>query len=191
MKTRDSGMPGEALWESFFDAPQILGALGLTRDSGNVVEIGCGYGTFTLPAARIVRGTVYAYDIEAPMVARTLARARAEGLANVRAIARDVVESGTGLDEGAAGYAMLFNLLHAEERMALLAECHRVLRPGGVLAVIHWNYDPNTPRGPALDIRPRPDQCRGWAMQAGFAPRAIEPIPLPPYHYGWTFVKPA
>lgn len=49
MKTRESGMPGEALWESFFDPPTVLARLGLTPEARGVVEFGCGYGTFTLP----------------------------------------------------------------------------------------------------------------------------------------------
>ena len=41
---------------------------------------------------------------------------------------------------------MLFNILHAHERLAMLNEAWRVLAAGGKLAVIHWSYDPSTPR---------------------------------------------
>ena len=56
MKTRESGMPDEAMWESFFDQSTILAQLGLQPDTQAVVEFGCGYGTFTIPAARLARG---------------------------------------------------------------------------------------------------------------------------------------
>ncbi len=43
MKARDSGMPEEQMWASFFDAPRMLAALGFTGIKGNVADFGCGY----------------------------------------------------------------------------------------------------------------------------------------------------
>lgn len=69
MKGRESGMPDEAYWASFFDPEAALEELlGDSRECENVVEFGCGYGTFTLPAARRASGTVTALDIETDMV---------------------------------------------------------------------------------------------------------------------------
>ena len=87
-------------------------------------------------------------------------------------------------------YAMLFNILHAERPDVLLAEAYRILSPGGILGIIHWNYDPTTPRGPSMDIRPRPEQCRDWAIKEGF--RLLTPgiLNLPPYHFGMTLKRP-
>jgi len=48
-KVRDSGMPEEAFWESLFDVPLILDSFGVRADIGDVIEFGCGYGTFTIP----------------------------------------------------------------------------------------------------------------------------------------------
>ncbi len=78
---------------------------------------------------------------------------------------------------------MLFNILHAQNPANLLSEAFRILRDGGTLGIMHWNYDPKTPRGPPMDIRPRPAQCAHWAEVAGF--RITKPqIDLPPHHYG-------
>jgi len=190
MKTRESGMPDEAMWETFFDPPTALTRLGLTLEAQGVVEFGCGYGTFTLPAARLVRGPVYAFDIEPGLVEMVRGKAREAGLANVVCEVRDFVEQGSGLADGAADYAMLFNILHAERPDALLREAWRVLWAGGRLGIMHWNYDPSTPRGPTLDIRPRPEQCRAWAEALGF--RLLGPgiVSLPPYHYGMVLERP-
>jgi ubiquinone/menaquinone biosynthesis C-methylase UbiE len=190
VKTRDSGMPDEELWASFFAPAKELAMLGLNADMGNSVDFGCGYGTFAVPAAKVAHGTVYALDIDPAMVAATRAKADAEGVRNVEANARDIVACGTGLPDAAVDYAMLFNILHCEDPLSLLREARRVLAPGGTLAVMHWNYDASTPRGPSLDIRPRPEQCRAWAIETGFEPRQVSAIALPPYHYGFTFRKP-
>ena len=83
MKIRESGMPGVAQWDRYFDPPSILERLELTVDCGDVVEFGCGYGTFTVAAARRVRGHVFALDIEPEMLAAAAARAEAAGLTNI------------------------------------------------------------------------------------------------------------
>ena len=134
-------------------------------------------------------GTVHALDIEPDMASITRAKAEAEGLANVRVYIRDFVAEGTGLPPASADYAMLFNILHAEQPERLLRQSHRVLAPGGLLGIIHWNYDPSTPRGPSMEIRPRPEECRDWAVKEGF--RLIDPgiIELPPYHYGMVLKR--
>jgi len=183
MKVRDSGMPDEKMWEGFFDARIILAQLDFTDHQVDVVDFGCGYGTFTIAAARGTVGTVHALDLEPEMVRATATRAELLGLANIKVIQRDFVAEGTGLREGSVGYAMLFNILHAEDPMGLLREAHRVVRPGGKVGVLHWVYDAATPRGPDLSIRPRPEQCQGWVQKAGFE-LVIPFVTLPPYHYG-------
>jgi SAM-dependent methyltransferase len=99
-------------------------------------------------------------------------------------MARDFVRDGTGLAAGAADYVMLFNILHAEDPLQLLREARRNVRPAGIVAVMHWNYDPQTPRGPPMAVRPRPDDCRRWAEAAGFTVGPM--VDLPPYHYGFV-----
>lgn len=190
MKTRESGMPEEAMWREFFKPEAILRSLQLTPACRDVVEFGCGYGTFTIPAARVVRGTVHALDIEPEMVAVTQAKAEAEGLRNVRVCLRDFVAEGTGLPAASVDYAMLFNILHAETPERLLRECYRVLAPGGLLGIIHWNCDPTTPRGPSMGIRPLPEKCQNWAAAEGFRLQAPGLISLPPYHYGMVLERP-
>ena len=189
MKTRESGMPPEDLWQGFFDPIAILTKLGFDGNCGNVLEFGCGYGTFTIPAAQTVRGLVYALDIEPEMLAITNSKAGAAGLRNIKLMQRDFVTEGTGLADGAIEYVMLFNILHAEERRSILHEAWRVLRPTGKLAIIHWNFDASTPRGPSLSIRPKPGECRTWAEEVGFVAMSPAEIDLPPYHYGMVLER--
>lgn len=189
MKIRDSGMPEESTWATFFDAHGVLTQLGCDDPTGDIVDLGCGYGTFTLAAAARTRGTVFAFDIEPGMIGATQRKAQAHNLRNVRVLWRDFVADGTGLPDNSAAYAMLFNLLHAEAPVALLREAFRVLHPGGKAGLIHWRWDASTPRGPDLSIRPRPQQCVAWLREAGFA-LLVPPLDLPPYHYGLVGLKP-
>ncbi len=187
MKGRESGMPPKEAWEGFFRPAGLLDIMGLQHDVSDVAEFGCGYGTFTIPAARVVRGTVHAIDLDAAMVAATRHAADQQGVQNVHTILRDFLAAGTGLDAESVEYAMLFNILHVEHPQDLLQEAHRVLAPKGRVGIIHWNYDPATPRGPSMDIRPTPQQCIAWAEAAGFVnPQQHN---LPPYHYGIVLEK--
>ena len=189
MKARDSGLPEEQMWASFFDAPRMLAALGFADTTGNVADFGCGYGTFTVAAARLTTGTVFAFDIEPEMVEATIHKARSLELHNVCAVHRDLIELGSGLADATLAYAMLFNILHAEQPLVLLREAFRILAPGGMVAVMHWIYDNSTPRGPHLSIRPRPEHCRDWLKESGFE-LVIPLVSLPPFHYGIVGRKP-
>lgn len=192
MKGRESGMPDEALWATFFRPEEMLDRLLPAGATGaGLVEFGCGYGTFTLPAARRTRGLVTALDIEPELVALVRRRAGSAALDNVRVELRDFIAQGTGLAPASQGHAMVFNLLHIEEPAGLLREACRVLQPGGTLSVIHWRSDIETPRGPPLSIRPTPAQCTAWLTRAGFD--AVTPVALlasAPYHFGLLARKP-
>ena len=68
MKVRDSGMPEEANWNDFFNVDFLLSELNIDSQITDLVEIGSGYGTFTIPAARLIQGKLYAFDIEDEMI---------------------------------------------------------------------------------------------------------------------------
>src|SRR5690349_9649045 len=105
MKVRDSGMPAENTWETFFDAQKILAALAFDNRPSDVIDFGCGYGTFAIAAARQTKGTVYALDIDTEMVRATAERAASLGLSNLKAIQRDFVAVGSGLPNESTDYA--------------------------------------------------------------------------------------
>lgn len=187
MKGRESGMPDKEMWDGFFNPPDILLIMGISGEVRNIAEFGCGYGTFTIPAAKIIKGTVYAIDIEKEMISLTQQEAKKHHLRNVKTVLSDFMTQGTGLKDQSVDYVMLFNILHIERPDVLLKESYRILRPCGKLGIIHWNYDQTTPRGPSMEIRPRPEDCIIWAQNAGFhSPQMYD---LKPYHYGIVLVK--
>ncbi len=175
MKIRDSGMPDEPYWETLFDVPLILSRLGIDQYR-DVAELGCGYGTFSIPIAKTIGGTLYTFDVDPAMLARTTERGA--GLPIV-CRERDVVQSGFGVDVDAA---LLFNILHGERPEELLRHAARAAK---AVLVVHWRYG-ETPRGPSLEIRPRPEQIIDWAAKANLHPIG-EVIDLPPWHFGLKF----
>ncbi len=187
MKIRESGMPKEQVWSSFFEPDKILSLMGLDRGVADVADFGCGYGTFTIPAASMVSGTVYAVDIEPQMIEQTNKKARELNLGNIKTILRDFVSEGSGLHNASVDFVMLFNILHFEKPATLLKEAYRILRTNGKVGIIHWNYDSTTPRGPPMDMRPKPEQVRQWAESVGFV--FEEQFDLKPFHYGMLLRK--
>jgi len=187
MKTRESGMPEEGVWATFFTPEEVLHKLRLPA-LGDVGDFGCGYGTFAIPAAQITSGMVHALDIDPEMVTATAAKA--DALPNVRVYVRDFVTDGSGLPDVSVNYVMLFNILHAERPDELLREAYRILIPSGRVGIVHWNYDFTTPRGPSMDIRPRSEQCCERAIREGFWLLAPGIVRLPPYHYGMVLERP-
>jgi len=187
MKVRESGMPERDMWEKFFDPTRILMQMGLNSQVRDVVEVGCGYGTFTIPVAKMISGQIHTYDIDEEMIRITKTEVAKVELNNVNTILRDIIADGTGLPDESVDYVMLFNILHLETPELLLKESKRVLKSGGKLGIIHWNYDPSTPRGPSMEIRPKPEACIRWTEQEGFhSPKRYD---LKPYHYGIVLTK--
>jgi len=53
MKGRESEMPEEVCWQSFYDADCIVEKLECAKNNReSIAEFGSGYGTFTFPACR-------------------------------------------------------------------------------------------------------------------------------------------
>ncbi len=171
MRIRDSGMPDEAYWETLFDVPLTLSQFNI-HQYRNVAELGCGYGTFSIPVAKAISGTLYTFDIDPVMLDRTRERV---GDLPIVCEQRDVMEVGFGIQVDAV---LLFNILHCEEPTMLL---RHAAKAAGDILVTHWNFG-DTPRGPSLDIRPRPKQIVQWAGEVGL--QAGEVVDLPPWHYG-------
>jgi ubiquinone/menaquinone biosynthesis C-methylase UbiE len=183
MKVKDSGMPDEAYWNSLFDIPRIVDWLNLKVVDAPIVEIGCGYGTFTVPIARSTNVNVYAFDIERSMIETAQRNIAQSGIRNVQFHLRDILEEGTGLPSGSVSMVLLFNILHFDGRRLVLEEASRLLKPNGEVAILHWRKDIDTPRGPSIHLRPDRqmilDSIRGLDLSLNGDGRILEP-----YHWG-------
>lgn len=188
MRIQESGMPEEHVWSTFFDTQMIFDKLEINETVFDLVEIGFGYGTFTLPASQVISGQLFAFDIEDHFVNGAQEKIDSLNSLNIYLQKRDVVEGGTGIQDESVDYVMLFNILHGESSGTIIKEAHRILKPGGKVGIIHWIYDADTPRGPSMDIRLKPVQLKMFVQSFGFAIHKFN-ISLPPYHYGILAVK--
>ena len=188
MKVEDSGMPEEVYWNSLFDIEGIVDWLAVSDNNATIVEIGCGYGTFTVPIAKKYTGKIYAFDIEAAMINVAQQNVRNAGLSNVIFSRRDVLEEGTGLESESVDMVLLFNILHFSARRVFLEEASRILKVGGSVAIIHWRKDIATPRGPAVDVRPDQGQILADAEGLHLNFDGNSKV-LQPYHWGIQLVK--
>lgn len=183
-------MPSEQMWDAFFNPAEILAQLNIDAQTEAVIDIGCGYGTFLLPLSALAGKIVIGIDIDNEMIGICRAKVERANLANVELIQGDVY-NGRLLKEiatkhGRFDYITLFNILHCEEPVKLLQSIYEILNEAGRIGVTHWKYE-KTPRGPSMEIRPKPEFIVKWAAEAGFILR--KSVELPPFHYGMVFEK--
>ena len=102
-----------------------------------VLEVGCGTGYFTLPAARLIgeQGCLVAMDVLSDSVELVSRKVQIAHLKNVRVIKGDALD--TGLDGESFDTVLLFGVIPAPmlPLARLLPEMHRVLKAGGSLAI--------------------------------------------------------
>jgi len=125
----------ECLYGHFVDPYRLLTQAGI-RDGQQVLEVGCGPGFFTLPAAKIAgeTGYVYALDINPAAVEHVRRKITRTGLGNVEARLADASE--TGLPSQSIDMVFLFGVMQAFKDVSkVLREMHRVLRTTGTLSI--------------------------------------------------------
>ena len=107
-----------------------------------VLEVGCGTGFFTIPAAELLgdQGSLVAMDPLADYTKVVSRKVQAAGLKNVRVVKRDALD--TKLDTASIDKALLFGVIPFPmlPLNRLLPEMHRVLKPEGTMAV--WLFPP-------------------------------------------------
>ncbi len=187
MKIRDSGMPEDTIWSKFFDPDSILQQMGFSADINLVVDLGCGFGTFSIPASQMIKGKVHAFDIDPYMIGQLQSKIDQQNIKNIELHLTDFITEGSGLPNNSVDYIMLFNILHHDNPHQILNEVHRILKTNAKAGIIHWRSDIQTPRGPNLDFRPQPKQCKQWAIESGF--QVESEIILKPYHFGMIITK--
>jgi ubiquinone/menaquinone biosynthesis C-methylase UbiE len=126
----------ETLYSAAVDPYRWLKETGVTAGL-SVLEVGCGPGFFTIPAAEMVGdgGHVLAIDNNAAAVDYVTRKVQRHGAKNIDVVLADAAH--TGLPDGSQDLVFLYGVIHAlwNSIDKVLAETHRVLKPGGTLSV--------------------------------------------------------
>jgi ubiquinone/menaquinone biosynthesis C-methylase UbiE len=138
----------------------------LTRSDAVMLDLGCGAGFFTLPAAKfLTAGKVYAADLQKSMVDTTLRRATEAQLSNVEGIIAPAAS--VPLADSSVDAVLMSMMLHdIDTRTEALAEVARVLKPGGTLFMIEIDRIDGG-FGPPMEVRIPPVELRVMLRDAG------------------------
>lgn len=112
-----------------------------------VLDVGCGPGRVTVPAAQVVgeTGRVVALDIQSGMLARAQEKAKQQGLTNIDFVCADIGEE--KLEKEKFDRVLLVTVLgEIPDRERAMRRIFSVLKPGGILSVTELIFDPHFQR---------------------------------------------
>lgn len=188
-----TSMPDEDWWNALWPEPvRTLQALGLQKGM-SVLDLGCGYGHFTIAAAKLVNpAPVVGIEIDRMVLAE--ARQTSKALGNCLWLNEDMLHL-SRLIMNKFDYIMMHSTFHGiPDSTRLVREVASILSPGGYFSVINWLPIPREktiwlgkPRGPKTEIRISPEKLISIVQTAAVGLSYVEQIELSPYHYGINF----
>ena len=167
--------------------PELIWKTLALRRPQRFVDIGCGVGYAAIPFARkMPDGVVYACDISMEMLDALGGELETEKAGNI--VPLHMEEVAVPLEDGLADCVYSQNIYHEFHRLdESLAEFMRLLKPGGLLAIIDWKPG-DTPHGPPQEVRVSAEQIISDCAAAGYID--LTPHDVLPYHSFVTGRKP-
>jgi len=157
----------ETLRRNWRKPETTLKAVGL-RSGMVFMDIGCGDGFFTIPAAQLVgeKGVIYALDVDSAAVEKLKDKAAEKGLTNITAKVGAAEE--TVFCTECADIIFYSRVLHDfRDPAKVLRNAKRMLKPTGTLVNLDWKKKP-TMFGPPVRIRFSEEQAADLIKAAGF-----------------------
>ncbi|GIP35052.1 class I SAM-dependent methyltransferase [Paenibacillus sp. J2TS4] len=143
---------------------QILRLLPVQPED-TILDAGAGSGYFTIPAARMTEGVVYALDVEPQMLEVLKSRVEEQGLTNVER--KEGPLEAIPFADGCVDHVIASMVLHEAEPFTQgAAEISRVLKPGGHLLCLEWEHKV-TESGPPPSHRIPSEQMEEALKEAG------------------------
>lgn len=148
-------------------------------DRGTFLDIGCGIGYFTIPAANILnQGKVIGLDIMSEII--DIAKEKATNISNIEFITSE--EYTFPVEDASIDYVFICTVLHEiEDKPRYFKEIKRVLKPNAFLCIIDWEKK-ETEVGPSVSERISKEEMIQFCALANFA--HVEDININADHYG-------
>ena len=89
MKYRESGMPDEKMWDTFFNPLDVLDKMNINNEIEVLVDIGCGYGTFLISMAERVKRAI-GIDIDDNMISICKSKIEDNNIRNIDLLNGDI-----------------------------------------------------------------------------------------------------
>ncbi len=147
----------DRIWEVLKPAPDCT-----------LIDIGAGVGFLTLPfAERFPQAKAYGCDILEGMVDLLRQDAAERGLDNLKALL--MTSNAINLPDGSADFIVMGQLHHElDAPEPLLAECKRLLKSDGIIAIVDW-ADAENGKSPPVGRRVPVSRMRAELADAGFS----------------------
>ncbi len=160
---------------------EILRKFGI-GEKGILLDIGCGIGYFSIPAANILReGNVIGLDIVPEII--SIAEEKASGLQNIEF--RKSEEYSFPVDTASVDHVFICNVIHeVEDKQKYFDEIKRVLKTDGFLCIIDWEKK-FTEKGPSVNERISKEEVISLGNLSGL--QILEDIHINADHYGLKF----
>jgi ubiquinone/menaquinone biosynthesis C-methylase UbiE len=138
---------------------------------GDFLDLACGPGAYSLEAARrFPSARIHSFDLAPDLIEELRSQAAVAGRTNISAAVADIGRA-IPLPDAAVDFCLLAMVLHdlVEDKVeaTALREIKRVLRAGGVLAVVEFKKVPPPP-GPPLQVRLAPGELENLLVGNGF-----------------------
>lgn len=166
------------------DPGQVLLNVGIKP--GNIfLDAGCGDGFISLEAASMVgeKGMVYAVDIYDKSLESLEKEIQTKKLINIRLLLADITRK-LPLDDNSVDIYFMANVFHGlvanNEVKNTMKESLRILKPGGILAIVDFKKVKDTP-GPPLEVRLEPDEI--VEILVSYQLQKPKIMDTGPYHY--------
>lgn len=169
--------PERRRWQ---DPEAILAGIGL-KPGLTFVDVGCGGGFFTLPAARTAgeKGVVHGLDIDAGLIKELQEMAAREDLQNLKLTVGRAEDAVLCLE--CADIIFFGTVLHDfADPAAVLRNAAKMVKPSGKLVNLDWKKEVMA-IGPPVQKRFAPEHAVSLIEAAGFRIETIKDSG--PYHY--------
>jgi ubiquinone/menaquinone biosynthesis C-methylase UbiE len=165
-------------------AEEVLEATGLKK--GDVfLDAGCGDGFISIEASNRVgnHGNIYALDVYPESIEIVKQEIKDRNLQNIDVILADITDT-IPLNESIIDIVLMANVLHgfvaSGEVDKVMNNIVRVLKQGGIFAVVEFRKDENS-RGPPVNVRISPEVVSQILNAYGFD--IVDTYEIGAYHY--------